>query len=261
MPKYQCPTCESIYDSPLDLSEAPICSKNGTHTPKPMKTINQEGTNSDMSTTQTMKARQKADKAADKAAATPKAPKAPKVSKTPDKPCQCYAIPVEGSPGQYVSCGRLTRNEFAPGHDAKLKSALILCAVLGIGYETEGGGQNPRVAAANRGWEKFIDRAVEVASAKQAKRDAKAAETQASRDAKASEKAARAEAAKAKAIQKAAAADEARAAKATAKAEAAEVKAEAAPAKPKAPVKAPAPAKAPRARQAPIKDEAPAETW
>ena len=113
-------------------------------------------------------------------------------AKTPEKPCGCYAIPDAELPFTYESCGRLTGSEFAPGHDAKLKSALIECAVAGQPITQVINGKahkaDPRAIAAERGWVKFIDRAVEVATEKAERKAKQEAERQAARDEKAAAK-------------------------------------------------------------------------
>lgn len=97
--------------------------------------------------------------------------KTKQVNKPPANDCQCNAIPVEGKPGRYESCGQLTKGTFAVGHDAKLKSALIKCAVAGIDYVTKPGRalvkQDPMAVAIERGWGHFVERALERQAAKE----------------------------------------------------------------------------------------------
>lgn len=156
MQQFECKVCGRRYSSDVRLSEPPTCSKNPAtgHSHKQTPMTQTEGE-------PTMAAEAKATKA--------------KTAKTPDKECQCFTEPVPGKAHTYQSCGRMTRSEFAPGHDAKLKSALIAAAVDGSKITRNGKTEDPKAVAKTRGWERFIDRAVEVAAEKQAKAEARAA--------------------------------------------------------------------------------------
>lgn len=145
---------------------------------------------------------------AKKAPAKAKAEKAPKTMNA----CECFSVEVGRTADDepiFGSCGEQTARRFAPGHDAKLKGALILCAVNGWSYNVQDGGSltayDPRKVADVRGWSHFIDRAVERSAARAkatearlAAREAAKAEREAAKQAKAAERAA-AKAAKTKA--------------------------------------------------------------
>eukprot|EP00752_Nemacystus_decipiens_P016651 g14891.t1 len=123
-----------------------------------------------------------------------------KSAKAPDKPCQCIAIPkhdhaklrADGVPitdkrwHEYVPCGELTRSEFAVGHDAKLKGALIRAYVAESPIWRDGKKEDPYAIAKARDWTHFLDAARAKAEAK-----AKAAEAKEAEKAKAKEAAAK----------------------------------------------------------------------
>lgn len=87
----------------------------------------------------------------------------------PATPCSCFAEfqyqvePEDGTDEEfpvYGQCGRTTRNEFAQGHDAKLKSVLIQCFRAGVDYAYIDGSilnrVDPMEVAKQRGWEHLI---------------------------------------------------------------------------------------------------------
>lgn len=133
------------------------------------------------------------------------------MAKTPTKLCQCYSEPVPGKPGLWKSCGRLSNSRFAPGHDAKLKGQLIRATLAGeqfrfIDVETEKEVSiDPELMAADLGWEKYTDRAKEVAAEKAKKAQAKAEQTAQRKAEAAAADQAKADKAKDKADKKAAA--------------------------------------------------------
>lgn len=81
------------------------------------------------------------------------------------RPCTCYVAeatqPDAGVLAVHVGCGRTTHGEFAPGHDAKLKSLLIQAHRDGVTLRiTDLLGQvaerTPMAVAAEREWEDFL---------------------------------------------------------------------------------------------------------
>jgi len=150
---YQCPIpgCNQIIRLFLPPSLPPTCSGlAANHSTRVMTSITQ------LQKGQTM------------ATKTAKTKAAPKAAKEPTNECQCNAEPVDDQ--NYRSCGRLTRGRFAPGHDAKLKGALIRCTTAGIQYKVEGQkAQDPQKVAASLGWGKYTDRALEIKAEKATK--------------------------------------------------------------------------------------------
>lgn len=140
---------------------------------------------------------------AKKAGAAKKAP-AKRVAKPKPEPKYCTCFSVEKN-GVFHSCGRTTTSRFAPGHDAKLKGALIKAAIAGEQFVTNEGKHDPRKMAADLGWTAHIDKALARHEADVKRRAARAeqanlrkAERDADREAKAAAKAAKAAAKPAK---------------------------------------------------------------
>lgn len=108
--------------------------------------------------------------------------KTPTMPKEASNLCACYS--ETDAQGNHVSCGRLVKGRFAPGHDAKLKGNLIRAAVAGESYKTkdpDGKPVNRDVVAFAKelGWADLINKGVAVAQARadRPKRVAKAAGT------------------------------------------------------------------------------------
>lgn len=96
--------------------------------------------------------------------------------------CACYS--ETDAQGNHVSCGRLVKGRFAPGHDAKLKGNLIRAAVAGEAYKIKDPDSKPVTKdvvawAKELGWGDLIAKGVAIAKARAAapKRPAKAAST------------------------------------------------------------------------------------
>lgn len=149
--------------------------------------------------------------AAAKKAAAVKAPKE-KVA------CKCnttqLSVDANGVP-TFGPCGEQTSRDFAPGHDARLKGALIRLHVAGHAYKVKGqADQSPLDVAKTRQWGGYLTGAAE--------REGRRAEAKAKRGVAAEER--KAEAAKVKAVRDAEKA-EAKATKAAEKAAAKPAKA------------------------------------
>lgn len=82
--------------------------------------------------------------------------------------CGCYS--EVDSKGVRTSCGRLVKGKFAPGHDAKLKGALIRAAAAGEKFVTKDGTKvttrDPMQFATELGWGALIAKGVAVATEK-----------------------------------------------------------------------------------------------
>lgn len=114
------------------------------------------------------------------------------------KPCACSFVHVEG---EDLRCTRTTKNTFAPGHDAKLKSRLIRAGFEGLTVRVRGEVSTVALAAGEHGFGYQVSagvarlqrQATEKASRKAARelqreanratREAARAEAQAKRDA------------------------------------------------------------------------------
>ena len=99
------------------------------------------------------------------------------MAKEPTNICACYS--VVDSNGVHTSCGRLVKGRFAPGHDAKLKGALIRAAVAGESFKIQDKDskvvtKDPGEFASELGWGKYIDQALVTAKTKADKATARA---------------------------------------------------------------------------------------
>lgn len=125
-----------------------------------------------------------------------------------ETPCTCLTTPayvLDAEDGYevpetvYGPCGRTTTREFAPGHDAKLKSLLQALYVAGSEYHRLEGGLlvsgDPFSVAVSRDWDRFLHSARDIATrkarkseeakqAREAKRAATLAKRQAVKDAR-----------------------------------------------------------------------------
>lgn len=216
--EWSCPICGATIGTDIRPSQTPTCSGavgaggKRTHKPTIMKPTS-EGATTKMANAKTKPAKKQA-----------------------DQDCLCFAEPWTApgddkpTPHHYQPCGALTRGTFAPGHDAKLKGALIRAAEvdMSITVHLEDGKTrkvDPHEAAKERGWSQYTDAAKERGERKaheKAQKDAEKAARAAEREkaaaakkaaATAKKKAAAAEAEKKAAVAKKAAAKKAAAAK------------------------------------------------
>lgn len=107
------------------------------------------------------------------------------MSKEASNVCACYSEVVKGD--VHVTCGRLCKGKFAPGHDAKLKGMLIRAAAAGETFKfSDDGGKTVQTAdpakqadkfGSKPGWGALITKGMAVAQAKAdaPKRERKAA--------------------------------------------------------------------------------------
>lgn len=91
-----------------------------------------------------------------------------KMPKEPTNICGCYS--EVDSKGVRSSCGKLVKGKFAPGHDAKLKGALIRAAAAGEKFVTKDGTKtttrDPMQFAVELGWGALVQKGVDVATEK-----------------------------------------------------------------------------------------------
>jgi len=109
---------------------------------------------------------------ASKANAPAKRERKPKI----EHECLCATLTGENAKGEpvYESCGQMTTNAFKPGHDARLKGALIKAYRGGYQLHLNGRHLDPMDVASERGWEHFLKHELKPRPKRERKSSAKA---------------------------------------------------------------------------------------
>lgn len=122
---------------------------------------------------------------------------APKKAAAQPKPCACVAYVAKLADGTELTtgCTAQTPRNFAPGHDAKLKSLLIKAAIAGVDVTRSNGDGvtelSPLHAAEDFGFRAQVEKGVDTQARKDAVKSAKKAERQAAADKRAADAAAK----------------------------------------------------------------------